>query len=68
MHLYMDFSSLASERYFFDDKSAACFRNTFNEDAPPGDFADDGDNWGFGAGKWVGPNTAHGMDELGEVN
>ena len=47
----MDISGLASERHSFDDKAEACFRNTFTEeDASPGDFADDyGDKWGAGA-------------------
>ena len=45
----MDFSGLTLERHVFDDKSGACFRNTFTEDASPGDFADDdGDKRGAG--------------------
>ena len=45
----MDISGLASERHSFDDKFGACFRNTFTEDATPGDFADDdGDKRGAG--------------------
>ena len=65
----MDISGLASERLSFDDKAEACFRNTFTEDASPGDFSDDdGDKRSAGAWKWVGPYTAYGMDELGEVN